>query len=89
MDKPIDLLRKEPALAWKLAVNILGKDEDSPDARSAQAEVRKTSLVKMLKETCDRSHSACKKWDGAHLVHSILGDLGTRQSGGAGRAKKT
>ena len=33
MDKLIDLLRTEPALAWKLAVNILGKDEDSPEAR--------------------------------------------------------
>ncbi|MGD0752144.1 MAG: hypothetical protein ABSA23_12140 [Anaerolineales bacterium] len=72
MDKPINLVRAEPALAWKLAVNILGKDEDSPDARSARAEVREAPLVKMLIGTCDRSHSAYKKWAGAHWVMSIL-----------------
>jgi len=76
MDKPIDLLRTEPALAWKLAVNILGKSEDSPDAHSARAEVREALLVKALIGTCDRSRSAYKKWDGAHWVLSILGDLG-------------
>ena len=76
MDKSIDLLRTEPALAWKLAVNILGKSEDSPDAHSARAEVREALLVKALIGTCDRSRSAYKKWDGAHWVLSILGDLG-------------
>ena len=76
MDKPIDLLRTEPALAWKLAVNILGKDDDSPDAHSARAEVREAPLVKTLIGTCNRSRSVYKKWDGAHWVLSILGDLG-------------
>ena len=76
MDKPIDLLHTEPALAWKLAVNILGKDEDSPEARHARAEVREAPLVKALIETCDRSHGAYKKWDGPHWVLSILSDLG-------------
>jgi hypothetical protein len=76
MDKPIELLRKEPALAWKLAVNILGKDEDSPEAHSARVEVREAPLVQALIGTCDRSRSAYKKWDGAHWVLSILGDLG-------------
>jgi hypothetical protein len=76
MDKPVDLLRKEPALAWKLAVNILGKDENSPEALHARTEVREAPLVKALIETCDRSHIAYKKWDGAHWVLSILGDLG-------------
>jgi hypothetical protein len=76
MDKPIDLLRTEPALSWKLAVNILGKNEDSPDARSAQTEVRNAPLVKMLIGTCDLTHGAYKKWTGAHWVLSLLGDLG-------------
>jgi hypothetical protein len=76
MDTPIDLLRKEPALAWKLAVPILGKEADSPEARSARAEVREAPLVKALIATCDRSGSAYKKWAGAHWVLSILGDLG-------------
>jgi len=76
MDKLLDLLRSESALAWKLAVNILGKADDSPEAQRARAEVREAPLVKALIETCNRSHGAYKKWDGAHWVLSILGDLG-------------
>ena len=76
MDKPIDMIRKEPALAWKLAVRILGKEADSPDARRARAEVRAAPLVKALIETCDRGRSAYKKWAGAHWVLSLLADLG-------------
>ena len=76
MDKAIDLVRTEPAQAWKLAVNILGKCEDSLDAQHAQDKVHQAALVKALIETCDRRHSAHKKWDGAHWVLSILGDLG-------------
>jgi hypothetical protein len=40
MDKPIELLRTEPAPAWKLAVNIPGKEDDLPDAGHAWAEAR-------------------------------------------------
>ncbi len=76
MDKAMDWLGKEPALAWKMAVNILGKDETSPAARQSAAEVREAQLVKDLLATCDRQHSAYKKWDGAHWVLSILADLG-------------
>jgi hypothetical protein len=76
MDKPIDLLRSEPALAWKLAVNILGKKDDSTEGCSARTEVKEAPLVQALIATCDRSRSAYKKWDGAHWVLSILGDLG-------------
>ena len=76
MDNLIDLLRTEPALVWKLAVNILGKGEDSPETQRARDEVQQAALVKTLIETCDRRHSAYKKWDGAHWVLSILGDLG-------------
>ena len=76
MDKAIDLLSKEPALAWKLAVNILGNEEDSADARRSRAMVREAPLVKELINTCDHSRSAYKKWDGAHWVLSLLGDLG-------------
>ena len=76
MDKPIDLLRSEPALAWKLAVNILGKKDDSTEGCSARTEVKEAPLVQALIATCDRSRSAYKKWDGAHWVLAILGDLG-------------
>jgi len=76
MDKAIELLRKEPALAWKLAAHVLGKDEDLPAVQRARVEVRAAPLVKDLIATCDRQHSAYKKWDGAHWVLSLLGDLG-------------
>jgi hypothetical protein len=76
MDKAMDLLGKEPALAWKMAVNILGMDEASLAARQSAAELREAPLVKDLLATCDRQHSAYKKWDGAHWVLSILADLG-------------
>jgi hypothetical protein len=61
MDKPIDLLQIKPALAWKLAVNILGKYEDSTYAHRARSEVGEAPLVMLLIGTCDRSPSAYKK----------------------------
>ncbi len=76
MDKVIELLRMEPALAWKLAVKVEGKSEDSLNVRQAATLVQQAPLVKALIETCDRQHSAYKKWDGAHWVLSILADLG-------------
>jgi hypothetical protein len=76
MDNVTELLRTEPALAWKVTVNLLGKDEHSTEARKAQAEVRQAPLVQDLIATCDRRRSAYKKWDGAHWVLSILADLG-------------
>ncbi len=76
MEKVIEQLRTEPALAWKVAVNVLGGSEESPKARRAQAEVRDAPLVRDLIAKCDRQCSPYKKWDGAHWVLSILGDLG-------------
>ena len=76
MDKGIERLRMESALAWKLVVNVLGVGMDSSEARQAASEVRQAALVRALIETCDRRHSAYKKWDGAHWVLSILADLG-------------
>jgi len=76
MNQPIEQLNSEPALAWKVAVNILGKVDDSPEAGRARAEVREAPLTRELIDTCDRQASAYKKWDGAHWVLSILADLG-------------
>jgi hypothetical protein len=76
MDETIERLRMQPALAWKVAVQVLGKDGHASEAHRAQAEVRDARLVKDLIATCDRRHSAYKKWDGAHWVLSILADLG-------------
>lgn len=76
MDKVVEQISAEPALAWKVAVDVLGASEDSPEACCAQAEVRDAPLVRELIAKCDRQHSPYKKWDGAHWVLSILGDLG-------------
>ena len=76
MDKVIEQLRQQPALAWKVAVNVLGNGDASPEASRARTEVRESPLVKALIATCDRRHSAYKKWDGPHWVLSLLGDLG-------------
>jgi hypothetical protein len=76
MDKLIEQLHTEPALAWKMTVNVLGRSDESPEARRAQAEVREAPLVRDLTAKCDRQRSPYKKWDGAHWVLSILGDLG-------------
>jgi hypothetical protein len=76
MDKTIERLQTEPALAWKVAINVLGKDENSAEARRAEKAVREARLVQDLIRTCDRQHGAYKKWDGAHWVLSILADLG-------------
>jgi hypothetical protein len=76
MDKLIEQLHTEPALAWKVAVNVLGRSDESPEACRAQAEVREAPLVRALIAKCDHRRSPYKKWDGAHWVLSILGDLG-------------
>ena len=76
MSQLIEQLNSEPALAWKLAVNVPGKGDDSPEASRARAEVRDAPLIRSLIATCDRQSSAYKKWDGVHWVLSILGDLG-------------
>jgi len=76
MDNLIQTLEREPALSWKVAVNIQGSRESSPAAAQAAERVRKAPLVKALITTCARSRSAYKKWDGAHWVLSLLADLG-------------
>jgi hypothetical protein len=75
-DDLIACLTRQPALAWKCTVLVLGKDAASPAARQAALEVQKSALVQALIATCDRAHGAYKKWDGAHWVLSILADLG-------------
>jgi len=76
MNPLIEQLNSEPALAWKVAVNILSKGDDSAEASRARAKVRDAPLTGALIATCDCQSSAYKKWDGAHWVLSILGDLG-------------
>jgi hypothetical protein len=75
-DAAIVALQQEPALAWKLAVNILGRSETSSEAARARGQVRQSPLARALISTCACDRSAYKKWDGAHWVLSLLADLG-------------
>ncbi len=76
MDTLITSLEQEPALAWKVAVHILGASEASPESARAREQVRQAPLIRALIATCARDRSAYKKWDGAHWVLSLLADLG-------------
>lgn len=80
MNNLLDQFRLEPALTWKLAVNILGHDPDSTEARQAANVTRHSSLVtKLLSERDASGHipfHPYKKWNGAHWTLSIHADLG-------------
>jgi len=76
MSQLVEQLDSEPALAWKVAVNVLSKSDGSPEAQRARTEVRDAPMIRVLIATCDRQGSPYKKWDGAHWVLSILADLG-------------
>ena len=75
MNHLAEQLDAEPALAWKMAVEVRGREEDSAEATGARSRVREAAPVKLLLDSCD-PHSVYKKWDGAHWVLSILADLG-------------
>ena len=72
----IDLLMQEPALRYKLEVNVLGLD----NVLSAGETVRKSNLVQSLiaaNMSDDKpTHHPYKKWIGGHWVLSLLADLG-------------
>jgi hypothetical protein len=76
MSQLVELLDSEPALAWKVAVNVLGEKDDSSEANRARDRVREAPLIKTLIATCNHQSSAYKKWDGDHWVLSLLADLG-------------
>lgn len=76
MSQPVDQLNSEPALAWKVAVNVLGAEPDSTKARKAAETTRHSALATQLLEVCDREGHAYRKWIGAHWILSLLADLG-------------
>jgi len=79
MDNLLDQLCLEPALAWKAAVNLLGHEPDSEEARQAANVTRHSSLVTKLLSELDSAgripFHPYKKWNGAHWTLSILADL--------------
>ena len=48
MNPLIEQLNLEPALAWKVTLILLGKPDDSPEARRARNDVRDAPLVRIL-----------------------------------------
>ena len=80
MTDPLSALQAEPALAWKVAVNVSGADPNSSAAIRAAETVRGSPLVTTLLSECapDGSlhHHPYKKWNGGHWILSILADLG-------------
>jgi hypothetical protein len=76
MSQLIEQLNSEPALAWKVAVNVLGQAPDSSTARKAAETSRRSPLVTQLLAGCDTNGHAYRKWIGAHWTLSMLADLG-------------
>jgi hypothetical protein len=80
MNDMLSQLEAEPALAWKLAVNIRGVDPQSAEASKATQVTRHSPLVEaLLSERAPDGklpHHPYKKWNGGHWVLSILADLG-------------
>ncbi len=54
MSQLIEQLNSEPALAWKMAVNVLGNRDDSPEAQRARSTVRNSPLVRTLLTDVDK-----------------------------------
>ncbi len=71
-----DGLDSEPALAWKIAVDVRGQTPNSIAASQAAETVRRSPLVTQLLAACDRTGHAYRKWIGAHWTLSLLADLG-------------
>jgi hypothetical protein len=76
----INKLFEEPALRYKLAVNVLEHPTSSRHAKEASEVVRNSPQVQALLSACDPGgnlpHHPYKKWIGGHWVLSVLADLG-------------
>lgn len=76
MRQLIDQLNSEPALAWKVTVNVLGQAPDSSAAQKAAGITRHSPLVSQLLSGRDATGHAYRKWIGSHWTLSLLADLG-------------
>ena len=80
MDELIEQLRSEPALRYKLAVEVCGAPPDSLEAQDTVHDVLNAKRVwDLLSERAADGRipfHPYKKWNGAHWVLSILADLG-------------
>jgi len=76
MNQLIEQLNAEPALAWKMAVNVLGQAPNSHTAQKAAEVTRHSPLVAHLLAAGDTTGHAYRKWIGSHWTLSLLADLG-------------
>jgi hypothetical protein len=80
MNDLIAQLQAEPALAWKLVVNVKDYSAHSEEARQAALSTRNSPLVTTLLSEIDPNghipYHPYKKWNGGFWVLSILADLG-------------
>jgi len=76
MSQLVEQLNSEPALAWKVAVSVLGQAPDSGAAQKAAETARHSPLVARLLAGGDTSAHAYRKWTGSHWTLSLLADLG-------------
>jgi hypothetical protein len=76
MNKLIEQLNSEPALGWKVAVEVLGQPPDSRAVHQAAGITRRSPLVSQLLSGRDTTGNVYKKWNGSHWTLSLLADLG-------------
>lgn len=80
MDTLIDQLMNEPALRYKLMVELFNHPAGSEVAKEAAEVVRNSPQVRSLISACQMDgrlpNHPYNKWMGAHWVLSILADLG-------------
>ena len=75
MRQLIEQLNSEPALAWKVTVNVLGQAPDSSAAQKAAKITRCSPLATQLLEGRVSRGDAYRKWTGSHWTLSLLADL--------------
>lgn len=71
----------EPAIRWKVRLNVLGEDMSSVEMAALQNEVRNSPLVKQLLKglnntKLNQGRGLYAKWQGAHWVMATLADIG-------------
>ncbi|MFZ0543817.1 MAG: hypothetical protein WAM60_00165 [Candidatus Promineifilaceae bacterium] len=82
MDKVIEKLldSDEPAIRYKVMVNVLGCDPDSAECRQLRQEIKASPRAEKLLSGWEwRSHMSpgpYRKWGGAHWVLADLADIG-------------
>lgn len=74
------LQSEEPAIRYKVRVNVLGEARDSAPSKRLRGQIRRSPRVRALlserREDGTIPHSAYSKWYGAHWVLPMLADLG-------------